>query len=289
MNQLRFVVVLLIVIVVLAFFSVFTVNERELAIKFRLGEIVRIDYTPGLYFQVPFVNNVRKFDARIQTMDATPTRYLTQEKKNVIVDSFVKWRIGDISRFYTTMGGQIERANERLYTIINRQLRDEFGKRTIREVVSGERVEVMSILTRNTKKEAADFGIDIVDVRVKRIDLPREVSDAVYQRMRAERDRVAKELRARGRAEAERIRADADRQYTVMLSEAYRDAEVTRGKGDAKATEVYANAFGQNEEFYSFYRSLGAYTSTFSGKDDVILLQPESEFFKYFKDPGKQQ
>jgi len=265
--------------------SVFIVDEREKAIKFRLGEIVRSDYTPGLYLQMPFVNNVRKFDARIQTLDAQPTRYLTKEKKNVIVDSFVKWRIGDLEKFYITMGGRTEQANARLFPIVSDQLRSEFGKRTIQEVVSGERAEIMSILSANTKTQAAKYGIEVIDVRIKRVELTAQVSGSVYGRMRAERDRVAKELRARGRAEGERIRADADRQYTVVLAEAYRKAQTLRGEGDAKAAETYANAYGANKEFYSLYRSLNAYKTSFSNKNDVILLAPDADFFKYFNNP----
>ena len=277
--------VIIAIVVVLTSFSVFTVDERERAIKFRLGEIVRTDYTPGIYLQTPFINNVRKFDARIQTLDAQPKRYLTKEKKNVIVDSFVKWRIGDLDTYYTTMGGDPDRANVALFPIVNDQLRSEFGKRTIKEVVSGERAEIMNILAANTKTQAIKYGIDVIDVRIKRVDLPPDVSGSVYDRMRAERDRVAKELRARGRAEGERIRADADRQYTVVLAEAYREAQKLRGEGDAKAAETYALAYNKNREFYSLYRSLNAYKSSFSNKNDVILLAPDADFFKYFNSP----
>lgn len=278
-------IIVLLGLLLVGSFSVFTVNERERAIKFRLGEIVRADFTPGLYFQVPFVNNVEKFDARVQTVDARAERFLTKEKKNVLVDSFVKWRIDDVSKYYTAMGGSEARANQRLAQIINKRLRDEFGKRTIQDVVSGERAEIMDILTRQTKAQAAEFGIAVVDVRVKRVDLPRDVSESVYQRMRAERTRVAKDLRSLGAEAAERIRSDADRQRTVILSDAYRDAEHIRGEGDAKAADIYGKAYSNNAEFYSFYRSLDAYRSTFSGKDDVIVLEPDAEFFKYFKAP----
>ena len=281
--------VILLAAFVLVGLSVFTVDEREKAIKFRLGEIVRADYEPGLYFQTPFINNVRKFDARIQTLDAKPTRYLTKEKKNVIVDSFVKWRIGDLETYYITMGGDPNRANAALFPIVNDQLRSEFGKRTIREVVSGERAEIMSILAANTKTQAVKYGIDVIDVRIKRIDLPQDVSGSVYDRMRAERDRVAKELRARGRAEGERLRADADRQYTVTLAEAYRDAQTLRGEGDAKAAEIYAKAYDKNKEFYSLYRSLNAYKASFASKNDILVIEPDADFFKYFNSPkGKK-
>jgi membrane protease subunit HflC len=278
-------IILLLVVGFVIYNALFIVDERERAIKFKLGEIVRVDYTPGLHWQTPFVNNVKKFDARIQTLDAQPTRYLTAEKKNVIVDSFVKWRIGDLEKFYVTTGGLIDTANSNLFPIVNENLREEFGKRTIKEVVSGERAEVMSILTKNTKEQATKYGIDVIDVRIKRVDLPSDVSDSVYDRMRAERDRVAKELRARGRAEAERIRAEADREYTVMLAEAYREAEATRGEGDARATELYAKAYNKDREFYSLYRSLNAYREAFANKNDVILLEPDADFFKYFNSP----
>lgn len=269
-------------VVLLGSFSVFIVNEREQAIKFRLGEIIRSDFEPGLYFQVPFVNNVRKFDSRIQTLDSGAERYLTKEKKNVDVDSFVKWRIKDVARFYTSLGGSYARANNRLAQIINDFLRDEFGKRSIQEVVAGERKEIMAILTAKAKVEGEAFGLDIVDVRIKRVDLPREVSNSVYLRMRAERTRVATDLRSRGAEAAERIRADADRQRSIILAEAYRDAEKIKGKGDATSADIYARAYNKNREFYSFHRSLNAYRSTFNNKNDVIVLDADSEFFKYF-------
>ncbi|MDH5190699.1 MAG: protease modulator HflC [Gammaproteobacteria bacterium] len=274
-------------VVLLASFSIFTVNEREKAIKFRLGEIIRDDFTPGLYFQVPFINNVRKFDARIQTLDSGAERYLTKEKKNVDVDSFVKWRIDDVAKFYTSLGGNYARANNRLAQIINDFLRDEFGKRTIQEVVAGERKEIMAILTEKAKKEGGAFGLDIIDVRIKRVDLPREVSNSVYLRMRAERTRVATDLRSKGAEAAERIRADADRQRAIILSEAYRDSEKIKGKGDATSADIYARAYNKNREFYSFHRSLNAYRSTFNNKNDVIVLDADSEFFKYFS--GQKQ
>ncbi len=283
--RLNGIIIIIAIVLFIGSFAVFTVDERERAIKFRLGEIVKTDYKPGLYFQTPFINNVKKFDSRIQTLDAQPTRYLTAEKKNVIVDSFVKWKIGDLEKFYVTTGGFIETANSNLFPIVNENLRSEFGKRTIKEVVSGERTEVMNILTNSTKEQAQKYGIEVIDVRIKRVDLPNDVSGSVYDRMRAERDRVAKELRARGRAEAERIRAEADRQYTVMLAEAYRVAETTRGEGDARAAELYAKAYNKNREFYSLYRSLNAYKSSFSNKNDVILLEPDADFFKYFNSP----
>jgi membrane protease subunit HflC len=275
--------ILLAAAVVIASFSVFTVDERQKAILFRLGEIVRTDFGPGLHWQTPFVNNVRKFDARIQTLDAEPERYLTGEKKNVIVDSFVKWRINDVANYYTATGGDAVRANLRLSQIIKDGLRAEFAKRTIKEAVSGERQEIMNVITAQANKEAKQFGIDIVDVRIKRIDFPADISDSVFRRMRAERERVAKDLRSRGAEAAEKIRAEADRKRTVIIADAYRDAEILRGEGDAAATEIYAKAYGKDVEFYSLYRSLNAYKSTFANKSDVLVIEPDTEFFKYFK------
>lgn len=266
--------------------SLFAVNERELAIKFKLGEIVRSDYEPGLHWKTPFINNVRFFDGRLQTMDASPARIITTEKKYVLVDSFVKWRIGNVEKFYRTMnGGDLNLADRTLQPIVNKQLRDAFGERTIQAVVSGERDQVMDLLTQNIRSQSEQYGIEIVDVRVKRVDFEDEISDSVFRQMRTERQRVAKEFRARGLAEAERIRADADRQYTTLLAEAYRDAEKIRGEGDATSAEIYARAYNKNREFYSLYRSLNAYKSSFANKNDVIVLQPDADFFKYFNSP----
>jgi len=275
--------ILLAVAVVIASFSIFTVNEREKVILFRLGEIVSTDFPPGLHWKTPFVNNVRKFDARIQTLDAEPERYLTGEKKNLIVDSFVKWRINDVANYFTATGGDAVRANLRLSQIIKDGLRGEFAKRTIKEAISGERQQIMALITKQANAEAEAFGIEIVDVRIKRIDFPPDISDSVYRRMRAERERVAKDLRSRGAESAEKIRAEADRQRTVIIADAFRDAEILRGEGDASATEIYAKAYGKDVEFYSLYRSLNAYKTTFSSKSDILVIEPDSEFFKYFK------
>lgn len=269
-------------IVWLGSMSFFVVEQRELAIKFRLGEFDRADYQPGIYFKIPFINNVRKFERRILTLDAQPERYLTLEKKNVIVDSFIKWRIADVSSYYKTMAGDERRAGQRLAQVIKNGLRDEFGKRTIQEAISGERAQIMNVITAQIEEQATQFGIEVVDVRIKRIELPPEVSGSVYQRMRAERDRVAKELRSRGAEAAERIRADADRQRTVILAEAYRDSERLRGEGDGKAADIYAKAFSKDAKFYALYRSLTAYKNVFSTPSDVLVLDPKSEFFKYF-------
>ena len=276
---------LLIVVAVLLggfYLATFTVNERELAIKFRLGQIERTDYESGLHFMIPVVNNVRKFDARIQTLDAEPERYLTVEKKNVQVDSFVRWRIKDIEKFFISAGGDINRANLRLSQIVKDGLRGEFGRRTVQEVISGERKEIMRSITALADRETDNFGIEVVDVRIKRVDLAREVSESVFQRMEAERERIAKELRSQGAEEAEKIRAEADRQRTILLAEARRESEQLRGNGDAKATEIYADAYSKDAEFYSFYRSLGAYEKSFTGPQDMLVLQPDSAFFNHF-------
>jgi len=263
--------------------SLFTVDETQTAIRFQLGEIVQDNYKPGLHWKWPLINNVRKFDRRLQTLETEPERFLTAEKKNVIVDSFAMWRVEDVRRFYTTVGGDATQANVRLDQIVKDSLRSEFSKRTIQEVVSGDRVQIMETLSRLLKEQATQLGIASVDLRIKRIDLPPDVSNSVFSRMKAERLRVAKDFRSRGGEAAERIRADADRQSTVILAEAYRDAERTRGEGDARAAEIYAKAYGRNPDFFGFYRSLNAYRGAFSSKDDILVLQPESPFFRYFR------
>lgn len=270
-------------LVFIAVFCLFTVREDETAIRFRLGEIVAYNYKPGLHFKWPLINNVHTFDARLQTLNTAPERFLTVEKKNVTVDSFVQWRVGDVRLFYTSVGGDTAQANLRLDQIIKDSLRSEFSKRSLQEVVSGDRAQIMQILTDTTKEEARRLGIDAVDVRIKRIDLPQEVSTSVFRRMRAERERVARDFRSRGAEAAERIRADADRQSTVLLAEAYRDAETLRGEGDSRAAEIYAQAYGKNPDFFSFYRSLSAYRKSFHSGEDLLVLQPDSEFLRYFK------
>jgi membrane protease subunit HflC len=268
-------------LLLLGMMCVFTVTQTEKAIKFRLGEIVKSDYTPGLHFKWPFINNIKKFDARLQTMDSKPERFLTAEKKNVIVDSFVKWRIGDVATFYTVVAGDIDQANLRLDQIIKDAFRGEFSKRSIKQLVSTDRQIIREILIKNSKPLAAALGMEIVDVQVMRIDLPKEVSSSVYRRMEAERERVAREFRSQGAEAAERIRADADRQRVVTLANAFKDAEKLRGEGDAKSAEIYAKAYGEDIEFFTFYRSLNAYKSTFSNSG-LIVLDPESDFFQYF-------
>ena len=273
---------LFIIASVVAYFSLFRVQEYEQAIVFRFKEIQRSDYEPGLHFMIPVVNTAQKFETRLLNLDQEPQRFLTLEKKDVIVDYYAKWVISDVEKFYVaTRGGDVQYATGLLGQRINRALRDEFGKRTVQEVVAGERGEILDVVEATTDQLRDELGITVVDVRTKRIDLPEEVSNSVYARMRAERTRVAKDFRARGGEAAERIRANADREREIILANAYRDAETVRGEGDARATEIYAGAFGKNQEFYTLYRSLSAYRNSF-GSSDILLLQPDSDFFKYF-------
>jgi membrane protease subunit HflC len=275
------------VIVVLTM-SIFTVDQRQFAVVFQLGEMKRAITEPGLYFKFPMVQNVRYFEKRIITLDnSEPERFITSEKKNVLVDSYIKWRIVDPQLYYISVGGDESRAKTRLNQTVNAGLREEFGKRTVHDVVSGERDQIMEQMRAKADTDARKIGVQIVDVRLKRVELPTEVSEAVYRRMEAERKRVANELRSEGSAEAEKIRADADRQREVIIAEAYRDAQKIKGEGDAKATSTYAQAFGQNPEFYSFYRSLEAYRGSFKSKGDVLVVEPNSEFFKYMKSGGR--
>jgi membrane protease subunit HflC len=278
------------VLALLLWASVFTVDQREKAILFQFGEILEADYEPGIHFKIPLVNNVRKFDSRILTIDQKPERFLTQEKKDLIVDSYVKWRIIDVVQYYKTTQGDELVAGRLLYENINNGLRNEFGKRTIQEVVSGDRTHIIDLMTSQASERAKTLGIEVVDVRVKKVDYPERVSNSVYQRMRAEREREARDFRSKGHEASERIQADADRQRSILLAEAYRDSEIARGEGDARATEIYAEAFNKDPEFYKFYRSITAYQKNFSNAGDVILLQPDSDYFRYFKDPtGKKQ
>ena len=277
-----------VIALILLSLSLFVVDQRQVAIVLQLGEMVRVESTPGLKWKVPLMQNVRFFDSRILTLDAgEPERFITAEKKNVLVDSFVKWRIVDVKQYYISVGGDEVRARTRLMQTVNSSMREEFGKRTIHEVVSGEREKIMTILREKTDADARKIGVQVLDVRLKRVDFPPEISDSVYRRMDAERKRVANELRASGAAEGEKIKADADKQREVILAEAYRDAQKTKGEGDAKASATYAAAFGRNAEFYSFYRSIEAYKQSFKNKSDVMVLDPSSSFFKYLKSSGK--
>ena len=268
---------------VLIYETVYFVDEREKAIIFQFGRIVQSYDQPGIHFKKPFLNSVQFFDGRIQTMDADPELYLTGEKKNLVVDSFAKWRIRDVAKYYVTVSGLQSNVRARLAQRVNDSLRQEFGKRAVKEVISGDRAEIMELVRLDVDKEASEFGVEVLDVRLKRVDLDPEVSERVYSRMEAERSRVAKELRAQGAEVAEIIRADADRQREITVANAYREAEQLRGEGDAVATLTYANAFGRDPEFYRLYRSLNAYRATFRSKEDLLILEPNSEFFQYFK------
>ncbi len=277
-----------IIALILLSMSTFVVDQRQAAIVFQLGEVMRLETTPGLKFKLPLVQNVRFFDSRILTLDAAePERFITAEKKNVLVDSYVKWRIFDVKQYYISVGGDEARAQTRLMQTVNSALREEFGKLTIHDVVSGKRDELMRVVQEKTDGDARKIGVEVLDVRLKRVDFPVEISGSVYSRMEAERKRVANELRATGNAESEKIRADADKQRQVILANAYRDAQKIKGEGDAKATALYAAAFGRNTEFFSFYRSLEAYKQTFKDKNDVMVIDPSSAFFKYLKNSGK--
>lgn len=282
------IVVVAVVLLMLLSGSAFTVEQRQNAIVFQLGEVKDVVTRPGLHWKWPLIQNVRTFDMRILSFDdPEPLRFITSEKKPVLVDSFVKWRIIDVRQYYISVQGDEFRAATRLKQTISGGLQNEFNKRTVHEVVSGERDKIMEEVREKADQELRrDLGVELVDVRLKRVDLPEEVSESVYRRMEAERKRIANELRSTGSAEAERIRADADRQREVILAEAYRDAQRTRGEGDARASAIYAQAFSHNPEFYSFYRSMEAYRATFHGKGDLLLLEPSSEFFRYLRDPA---
>lgn len=269
-------------LLILAYLSVFHVNEHEKAILFRLGEMVSSDFKPGLHVKTPIINKVSTFDARVLTLDAKSERFLTSEKKNVIVDSFATWQIGDVGLFYTTVGGDEYQANLRLDQIMKDAMRSEFGIRTIKQLISEDRSELRRTLLDKLSPVAAKFGIELIDIRIKRIDLPQEVSNSVYQRMRAERERVAREFRSQGAETAEQISAEADKQKQVILANARRDGENIRGRGDAGSADIYAKSFGKNAEFYAFYRSLEAYQTAFEKTQDTLVLKPDSDFFKYF-------
>ena len=274
---------------ILASLSLFIVDQRQNAIVFRLGEVIEVKREPGLYFKVPLLDNVRNFDVRILTIDtAEPERFLTSEKKNVLVDLFVKWRITDVRQYYVSVGGNEGLAQTRLLQTINDGLRAEFGNRTVHDVVSGERDKIMNLMRDRANEDAKTIGVEVLDVRIKRVELPQEVSVDVYRRMEAERKRVANELRSTGFAESERIRAEADKQREVIVAQAYREAQRIKGEGDAKSTAIYARAYEQNAEFYAFYRSLEAYKASFRGRNDVLVLEPNSEFFKYLRSSGRQ-
>ncbi len=274
--------VLLAALLLLGSSTLYVIQETEKAVKLRFGRLIQTDIQPGLHIKIPLADKIRKFDARVLTLDAEPASFFTVEKKRLIVDSFSKWRIVDVDTYYRATGGNEAIAQDRLASRVNDGLRNQFGARTLHEVVSGERDQLMKHLTENLNTTVRDsLGVEVVDVRVKGIDLPPEVSEQVYRRMQAEREKEARVLRSEGREQAEKIRADADRQKTILVANAYRDAEQTRGKGDAQATSTYAEAYNKDPEFYAFVRSLNAYQEAFASKGDVLLVDPDSDFFRY--------
>lgn len=289
MSQSKLIALLGIILVVVLTVSsaVYTVDERERVIVVRLGEVLRYDDAPGVHLKVPFLDTLRYFDSRVLTMDADAQPFLTQEKKYVLVDSYVKWRIQDPLKYFLTVGGSESGARQRLEQLTNSGLRDEVNKRPVKSVVSTDRAKIMQIVTAAADTEARKFGIEVVDVRLQRVDLPDEVSQSVYQRMKAERSRIANELRAQGAEAAEKIRAEAERKREVMLADAYRKGETMRGEGDARATAIYGSAAGRAPEFYSLYRSLSAYKESFRKKDDIMIVDPSADFFRYMKKPSR--
>ncbi|MGZ5100285.1 MAG: protease modulator HflC [Usitatibacter sp.] len=286
-----YVLIAAVVVALLVAMSVYTIDQRKAAIKFQLGEVKAVQTEPGLYFLVPLLQNVRLFDTRIQTLEARdPERFLTAENRNVLVDSFVKWRIADVRQFYVSVaqrGDPTMAAESRISQTVNDALRAEFARKKVHDVVSGERDKIMTDVAKKVDADVRRIGVQVVDVRLKRVDFVPEISSDVFRRMESERKRVANELRATGQAESEKIKADADRQRQVIVAEAYRDAQRTKGEGDAQASRIYAEAFQKNPEFYSFYRSMEAYRQSLRSKSDVMVLDPSSDFFKYLKSPGR--
>jgi modulator of FtsH protease HflC len=281
--RINLLLIIAVLVVIVARMSVFTVDEREHAVKFRIGEIVKMDYEPGLHFKMPLVNNVAKYPKRILTYEHSEEKFLTGEKKNLIVDYFVTWRITDPAQYYRSVSGVEALAVERLQAIVKEGIKAAISQRTVQEVVSAERAELMAEMLTQAQDRSPELGIEVVDVRVKRINLSDEVSESVYSRMRQERSAVATQWRAEGEEEYQRVRADADRQRTVILAEAYRDAERIRGAGDARAAEIYAEAYSKDRDFYAFYRSMQAYRESIGGDQDVLVLKPDSEFFKFLQ------
>ena len=285
-----FTIIGVLVVLVIISSSAFVVNQYERAVVLQFGALIKADVSPGLHFKIPFVDRVRKFDGRLQTADMVPASFYTIENKRLVVDSYIKWRIKDVSTYYRSTGGDANLAEDRLGQRVADGLRNQFGRRTLHDVVSGQRDELMAEL-KGTINETANslLGIEVIDIRVKRIDFPPEVSQSVFARMAADREKEAREYRAQGKEQSEVIKADADRKRVVLEANAYRDAERLRGDGDAKASAIYAAAYGKDPEFYAFTRSLNAYRKSFSGKDDLIVVDPKSDFFRYLKDPlGKK-
>ncbi len=289
MGNIKFGLIIAGFIALILWLSVYIVHERELAIKFKLGEIVTTVDEPGLYFKIPLINNIRKVDSRVLTLDTPSERFLTSEKKNVIVDSFVKWRIINPRDYYASTQGDERIAVSRIVSILNDEMKGQFGSKTVREVISGERSAIMEAVNTNAGIKTRDLGIELVDVRIKKVELPTNVRESVFGRMVKERATVAKAFRSAGEEQAKGIRANADRQRTEILAEAYRKSEEIRGDGDGEAARIYAESFGEDKDFYAFYRSLTAYRNSFKDSSDILVLDPASDFFKFFKDStGKQ-
>ena len=287
-GRLNAILVGIVGVLLLAKLSLFMVDQRESAVVFQLGQIREVITEPGLHVKLPLIQNVRYYDNRILTLDTPDTeRFITSEKKNVLVDSFVKWRIQDVKQYYVSVQGDEARAQTRLSQAVNATLREEFGKRTVHDVVSGGRDELMDVVSKKVDEDAKKIGINIVDVRLKRVELPAEVSESVYRRMDAERKSVASELRSQGFSDGEKIRAEADKDREIIIAEAYKNAQRIKGEGDRRASAIYAQSFSENPEFYAFYRSLEAYRAGFKNKNDILVLEPNSEFFRYFRNPGK--
>ncbi|MFZ6658654.1 protease modulator HflC [Undibacterium sp. TJN19] len=288
MNKLVSAVIALCAAILVAYSTIFVVDQRSYAIVFALGEIRSVISEPGLHFKLPPpFQNVLFLDKRVLTIDSPEAdRFITAEKKNILVDSYVKWRIKEPRLYYVSFNGEERRAQDRMSQIVKAALNDEITKRTVREVISGERGNVMDAIKKKVAEETKQIGVEIIDVRLKRVDYVEQINNSVYDRMKAERTREANELRSTGAADSEKIRADADKQRVVIRAEAYREAEKVRGAGDAEASQIYAQAFGQNPEFYKFYRSLEAYRASFKAKSDILVVDPNSEFFKYFKNPS---
>jgi membrane protease subunit HflC len=274
---------LTVLIVILLNMSIFFVDQRERVLLLQFGKIERADYEPGLHFKLPFFENIKRFDGRVLTLDVRPEQYITGGKEKLLVDSFILWKIDDVATYFTAMGGDKTRAGSRIFNIVNNALRDEFANRSVQEVVAGDRTAMVADILAKTNKVVESFGIQLVNIRIKRIDFPSEINERVFARMKSESERIAKETRAQGAEKAEEIRSDADRQRTVILAEANRESEVLRGNGDAEATDTYAKAYGQNKEFYSLYRRLTAYQKVFTA-DDMLVIEPKGEFFSNFSD-----
>ena len=283
LSRINAIIIMSVLGIILFSSSIFYVDQRERVLLLRLGQIERANYTPGIHFKIPLLNEIKRFDGRTLTLDVKPEEYLTGEKKKLLVDSFILWRVSNVSTYYTALGGNTSRAGLRLFNIVNNALRDAFAKRTVQDVVAGDRREMVENIRNSTNNAIKNFGIEVVNIRIKRIDFPSEINNRVFARMKSEREREAKELRAEGAEAAEKIRASADRQRIIILADADRRAQELRGNGEALATETYAHAYGQNRNFYSLYRRLTAYQNVFTN-EDILVIEPKGDFFKLFSE-----